>query len=86
MLFSAQLFNRFSIPKQKVAKANTDYMIQVVNQMLKKNVYGCAEIITKKALGQMKKSEFFNWDFYDALSNLKLCEFKKKSIINPKSY
>ena len=50
MLYTSMLDDRFVIPKQKVAKANTDYMIQVINQMLRKNIFGCAEIITKKAL------------------------------------
>ncbi len=72
MLFTKMLNEKFSIPRQKVAKANTEYMIQVVNQMIKKNIYGCAEVITKKALTQMKTSQIFNWTFYEALSDLKL--------------
>lgn len=86
ILYTKMLDNRFVIPKQKVAKANTDYMIQVINQMLRKNIYGCAEVITKKALVQMKLSGLFNWAFYEALSDLKLSEYKKKVIINPKNY
>lgn len=42
MLYTRLLDERFSIPKEKVVKANSDYMIQVVNQMLRKNIYGCA--------------------------------------------
>lgn len=40
--------------------------------MLRKNIYGCAEIISRKALKQMKDMKIFNWGFYEALSNLKL--------------
>lgn len=42
MLYTRMLNEKFTIPKEKVVKANTDYMIQVVNQMLSKNIYGCA--------------------------------------------
>jgi len=34
----------------------------------------------------MKLSGLFNWAFYEALSDLKLSEYKKKVIINPKNY
>jgi hypothetical protein len=54
--------------------------------MLRKNIYGCASVITKKALAEMKASGIFNWAFYEALSDLKLFEYKKKVIINPKNY
>lgn len=40
--------------------------------MLEKNIYGCAAVITRKALVSMKESEIFNWAFYEALSDLKL--------------
>lgn len=39
-------------------------MIQVINQMLKKGIFSYAEILTKKALEQMRSSEIFNWSFY----------------------
>jgi len=86
MLYTRMLNNKFVLPQEKVVKANSDYMIQVVNQMLRKNIYGCAEIISRKALKQMKEMKVFNWSFYEALSNLKLFEFKKKIVINPSSY
>ena len=30
--------------------------------------------------------KIFNWGFYEALSNLKLFEYKKKVVISPNSY
>jgi len=86
MLYTRMLNDKFSIPQEKVVKANTDYMIQVVNQMLRKNIYGCAEVISRKALKQMRDMKIFNWGFYEALSNLKLFEYKKKVIISANSY
>lgn len=86
MLYTRMLNDKFSIPKEKVVKAKTDFMIQVVNQMLRKNIYGCAEVISRKALKQMKDMKVFNWGFYEALSNLKLFELKKKIVINPANY
>lgn len=86
MLYTRMLNEKFTIPKEKVVKANTDYMIQVVNQMLSKNIYGCAEVISRKALKQMKEMKIFNWNFFEALSNLKLFEYKKKVVISPSSY
>ena len=72
MFYTKNLDERFIISKQNTAKANTDYMIQVIHQMLRKNIYGCASVITKKALVSMKESGIFNWAFYEALSDLKL--------------
>lgn len=43
-------------------------------------------MISRKALKQMKGVKIFNWGFFEALSNLKLFEYKKKAIISPSSY
>lgn len=63
-MYSSIIQQRYYIPKNIISKLNTDYMIQVINQMLKKGIFSYAEILTKKALEQMRSSEIFNWSFY----------------------
>ena len=72
MMFGDLFVNKFGIPEEQLAKANTDWLIQVSNGMVEKGVLGGAESLIKKALACKKKYPKFIWNFYDSVAKLKL--------------
>ncbi len=52
---------KFPINKEYLAKSNTEWLVQVVNGMLRKGVLGYAENITRQAVQQHRISKGFSW-------------------------
>lgn len=61
-------------------------MVQVVRGMVQRGALGYAENTVRKALAQHKLSQEFNWNFYEAISELKLMQVLLKSPLRLEEY
>jgi hypothetical protein len=80
------LGDRWGVAAEAMAKSNTEWLVQVVKGMIERGVLGYAENIVRKALYQHRLSKEFNWNFYEAISQLKLMQIVRKGSLRLEEY
>jgi hypothetical protein len=85
-LLGGMLGQQWGVAKAAMARSHTEWLVQVVKGMVQRGVLGYAESTVRKALAQHKLAQEFNWNFYEAISQLKLMQAVRKSTLQLNEY